>query len=83
MYIVQEVEADVELLKVSEGSGVEPVLDLSGFLGVPFFRFVEADEAEDETAGRSRVVGEDPGDDGEALELFGAEVVGGVEVERR
>ena len=48
MYIVQEVEADIELLKVSEGSGVEPVLDLSGFLGVPFFRFVEADEAEDE-----------------------------------
>ena len=41
MYIVQEVEADIELLKVSEGSGVEPVLDLSGFLGVPFFRFVD------------------------------------------
>lgn len=36
-----------------------------------------------EAAGGARVVGEDFGDDGEALDVVGAEIVAGVEIERR
>jgi hypothetical protein len=82
MSIVQEVEADIEILKVCEGSGMEPPLDLSGFFGKPFFIFVKADKVEIKAAGRARVVGEDLGDDAEALEMVGAETIVGVEVER-
>ena len=62
---------------------MEPVLDLSGFLGMPFLVFVEADVVEAEAAGGARVVGEDPGDDGEALVGVGAEGKGTINVERR
>jgi hypothetical protein len=53
---------------------MEPSLDLS---------FVEVDEVELEAAAWAMVVGEDLGDDGEALEIIAAEPGGCVEVERR
>jgi hypothetical protein len=82
MSIAQEVEADVEILKVCEGSGMEPPLDLSGFFGKPFFISVKADAVDFEAAGRAMVVGEDLEDNREELEVVGAEAVVGVEVER-
>jgi hypothetical protein len=60
---------------------VEPALVLSGFLGEPFFGFVKADGVEDKAAGRAMVVGKDLRDDGEELEIVGADAEV-VEVER-
>ena len=76
------VEANVEILKAVKGRGVEPALDLGGFFDKPFLGLVKSDEVEVEAAGRAGVVGEDLGDDGDALEPAGAEAAG-VDVERR
>jgi hypothetical protein len=73
---------DVNFLNVCEGWRTEPALDLRSFLGKHFFGFVKADGVENEAAGRTMVVGEDLADNGDELELVGAEIVVGFEVER-
>ena len=80
--MLQELEADVEILKANKSSRTEPALDLSCFFDKPFLGLVKSDEVEVEAAGRAGVVGEDLGDDGDALEPAGAEAAG-VDVERR
>jgi hypothetical protein len=82
MCILQESEADAKILKFCEGWRTEPALDLKSFFSKPFSVFVKPDAVKDEAAGRASVVREDLGDNGEALELAGAEAVVGHEVER-
>ena len=73
------VVADVEILEVCEGWGVEPAVELGVAVGV----VAEADGGEVEAAGGAGVDGEDGGDDGGAAEGVGAEGDPGVEVEGR
>lgn len=83
LLVLVGMEGDVELLKFGKGPGVEPAVDQRGFLGIPLFGFVKADRAEVKAADGTRVVVEDLGDNGEALEIVEADAVVGVEVEWR